>query len=162
MNIDLVVVGKTDSREVDVLVEMYAKRINFYAKFSIVYLPDVKNTRKLSQAQQRTAEGEAILRQVGDGDYLLLLDEHGDELRSVEFAAWMQKRMAGGLRRLVFVIGGPYGFSDAVYSRADGNNVAVADDVLAPNRPRNLRRTTLSGVYDYPQRTLSPRIVLER
>ncbi len=120
MNIDLVVVGKTDSREVDALVEMYAKRINFYAKFSIVYLPDVKNTRKLSQAQQRTAEGEAILRQVGDGDYLLLLDEHGDELRSVEFAAWMQKRMAGGLRRLVFVIGGPYGFSDAVYLRADG------------------------------------------
>ena len=120
MNIDLVVVGKTDSREVDALVEMYAKRINFYAKFSIVYLPDVKNTRKLSQAQQRTAEGEAILRQVGDGDYLLLLDEHGDELCSVEFAAWMQKRMAGGLRRLVFVIGGPYGFSDAVYSRADG------------------------------------------
>lgn len=120
MNIDLVVVGKTDSREVDALVEMYAKRINFYAKFSIVYLPDVKNTRKLSQAQQRTAEGEAILRQVGDGDYLLLLDEHGDELRSVEFAVWMQKRMAGGLRRLVFVIGGPYGFSDAVYSRADG------------------------------------------
>lgn len=120
MNIDLVVVGKTDSREVDALVEMYAKRINFYAKFSIVYLPDVKNTRKLSQAQQRTAEGEAILRQVGDGDYLLLLDEHGEELRSVEFAAWMQKRMAGGLRRLVFVIGGPYGFSDAAYSRADG------------------------------------------
>lgn len=120
MNIDLVVVGKTDSWEVDALVEMYAKRINFYAKFSIVYLPDVKNTRKLSQAQQRTAEGEAILRQVGDGDYLLLLDEHGEELRSVEFAAWMQKRMAGGLRRLVFVIGGPYGFSDAVYSRADG------------------------------------------
>jgi ribosomal RNA large subunit methyltransferase H len=120
MNIDLVVVGKTDSREVDALVEMYAKRINFYAKFSIVYLPDVKNTRKLSQAQQRTAEGEAILRQVGDGDYLLLLDEHGDELRSVEFAAWMQKRMAGGLRRLVFVIGGPYGFSDAMYLRADG------------------------------------------
>lgn len=120
MNIDLVVVGKTDSREVDALVEMYAKRINFYAKFSIVYLPDIKNTRKLSQSQQRTAEGEAILRQVGDGDYLLLLDEHGDELRSIEFAAWMQKRMAGGLRRLVFVIGGPYGFSDAVYSRADG------------------------------------------
>jgi len=120
MNIDLVVVGKTDLREVDALVEMYAKRINFYAKFSIVYLPDIKNTRKLSQPQQRAAEGEAILRQVGDGDYLLLLDEHGDELRSVEFAAWMQKRMAGGLRRLVFVIGGPYGFSDAVYARADG------------------------------------------
>ena len=120
MNIDLVVVGKTDSAEVDALVAMYAKRINFYAKFSIIYIPDIRNTRKLSQSQQRTAEGEAILRQVGDGDFLVLLDEHGDELRSVEFAAWLQKRMASGLRRLVLVIGGPYGFSDAVYARADG------------------------------------------
>ncbi len=120
MNIDLVVVGKTDSAEVDALVAMYARRINFYAKFSIIYIPDIRNTRKLSQSQQRTAEGEAILRQVGEGDFLVLLDEHGDELRSVEFAAWLQKRMASGLRRLVLVIGGPYGFSDAVYARADG------------------------------------------
>lgn len=120
MNIDLVVVGKTDSAEVDALVAMYARRINFYAKFSIIYLPDIRNTRKLTQSQQRTAEGEAILRQVGEGDFLVLLDEHGDEFRSVEFAAWLQKRMASGLRRLVLVIGGPYGFSDAVYARANG------------------------------------------
>lgn len=120
MNIDLVVVGKTDSAEVDALVAMYARRINFYAKFSIIYIPDIRNTRKLSQSQQRTAEGEAILRQVGEGDFLVLLDERGDELRSVEFAAWLQKRMASGLRRLVLVIGGPYGFSEAVYARADG------------------------------------------
>ena len=120
MNIDLVVVGKTDSAEVDALVAMYARRINFYAKFSIIYIPDIRNTRKLSQSQQRTAEGEAILRQVGDGDFLVLLDEHGDELRSIEFATWLQKRMSSGLRRLVLVIGGPYGFSDAVYTRADG------------------------------------------
>lgn len=120
MNIDLVVVGKTDSAEVDALVAMYARRINFYAKFSIIYIPDIRNTRKLSQSQQRTVEGEAILRQVGEGDFLVLLDEHGDELRSIEFAAWLQKRMASGLRRLVLVIGGPYGFSDAVYARADG------------------------------------------
>lgn len=120
MNIDLVVVGKTDLAEVDALVAMYARRINFYAKFSIIYLPDIRNTRKLTQSQQRTAEGEAILRQVGEGDFLVLLDEHGDEFRSVEFAAWLQKRMASGLRRLVPVIGGPYGFSDAVYARANG------------------------------------------
>lgn len=120
MNIDLVVVGKTDSAEVDALVAMYARRINFYAKFSIIYLPDIRNTRKLTQSQQRTAEGEAILRQVGEGDFLVLLDEHGDEFRSVEFAAWLQKRMASGLRRLVLVVGGPYGFSDAVYARANG------------------------------------------
>ncbi|MGN0006578.1 MAG: 23S rRNA (pseudouridine(1915)-N(3))-methyltransferase RlmH [Alistipes sp.] len=120
MNIDLIVVGKTDSAEVDALVAMYAKRINFYAKFSIIYLPDIRNTRKLSQAQQRTAEGEAVLKQVGEGDVVVLLDEHGDELRSVEFAAWLQKRMSSGLRRLVMIIGGPYGFSDAVYARANG------------------------------------------
>lgn len=120
MNIDLVVVGKTDSAEVDALVAMYARRINFYTKFSITYLPDIRNTRKLTQSQQRTAEGEAILRQVGEGDFLVLLDEHGDEFRSVEFAAWLQKRMASGLRRLVLVVGGPYGFSDAVYARANG------------------------------------------
>lgn len=120
MNIDLVVVGKTDSAEVDALVAMYARRINFYAKFSIIYLPDIRNTRKLTQSQQRTAEGESILRQVGEGDCLVLLDEHGEEFRSVEFAAWLQKRMASGLRRLVLVVGGPYGFSDAVYARANG------------------------------------------
>ncbi len=120
MNIDLVVVGKTDSAEVDALVAMYARRINFYAKFSIIYLPDIRNTRKLTQSQQRTAEGEAILRQVGEGDFLVLLDEHGEEFRSIEFAAWLQKRMASGLRRLVLVVGGPYGFSDAVYARANG------------------------------------------
>ena len=119
MNIDLIVVGKTDSREVDALVEMYSRRISFYTKFSITYLPDVRNTKKLSEAQQKVAEGEAILRQVSDGDRLVLLDEHGQERRSVEFADWLQKRMNSGVRRLVFVIGGPYGFSEAVYNRAD-------------------------------------------
>ncbi len=119
MNIDLIVVGKTDSKEVDALVEMYSKRIGHYVRFGITYLPDVRNTRKLSEAQQKTAEGEAILRQVGDGDWVALLDERGEQMRSVEFAASVQKRMNSGLRRLVFVIGGPYGFSDAVYDRAD-------------------------------------------
>ncbi len=119
MNIDLVVVGKTDSKEVDALVEMYSRRIGHYVRFAVTYLPDVKNTRKLSEAQQKTAEGEAILRQLGDGDWLTLLDERGEQMRSKEFASALQKRMNSGLRRMVFVIGGPYGFSDAVYDRAD-------------------------------------------
>ncbi len=119
MNIDLIVIGKTDSKEVDALVEIYSRRIAHYVRFSITYLPDVRNTRKLSEAQQKSAEGEAILRQIGDGDWLALLDERGERMRSVEFAAAVQKRMNSGLRRLVFVIGGPYGFSDAVYDRAD-------------------------------------------
>ncbi|MBQ3260881.1 MAG: 23S rRNA (pseudouridine(1915)-N(3))-methyltransferase RlmH [Alistipes sp.] len=120
MNIDLIVVGKTDMREVESLVTMYAKRINFYCKFSITTLPDVKNTKSLSIKQQRTTEGEAILRQVADGDYVMLLDERGEEFRSLDFAQWLQKRLNSGIRRLVLVIGGPYGFSEEVYARANG------------------------------------------
>ena len=120
MNIELLVVGKTDSKEVEALVELYVRRVNRYCRFAVTVLPDVRNTRSLTQNQQRTAEGEAILRQLAAGDHVVLLDERGDEMRSVEFALWLQKRMLGGVRRLVLVIGGPYGFSDAVYARADG------------------------------------------
>ena len=119
MNIDLIVVGKTDSKQVDALVDTYAKRIGFYTRFNITYLPDVKNTKSLTEAQQKVAEGEALLRQIGEGDRLVLLDERGSEFRSIEFADWLQKRMNSGVRRLVFVIGGPYGFSEAVYTRAN-------------------------------------------
>jgi len=120
MNIELLVIGKTDSKEVEALVELYVRRVNRYCRFAVTALPDVRNTRSLTQNQQRTAEGEAILRQLAAGDHVVLLDERGDEMRSVEFAYWLQKRMLGGVRRLVLVIGGPYGFSDAVYARADG------------------------------------------
>lgn len=120
MTVELIVIGKTDSKEIAALVEMYARRVNFYCKFAVTALPDVRNTRNLTVKQQRTAEGEAILRQTTDGDYVVLLDERGEEMRSVEFAAWLQKRLNSGLRRLVLVIGGPYGFSEEVYARADG------------------------------------------
>ncbi len=119
MNIELIVIGKTDSKEVESLVEMYAKRINHYAKFSITTLPDIKNTRNLSVKQQRTIEGEAILKQLSDGDYVVLLDERGAQYRSLEFAQWMQKRMGSGVKRLVLIIGGAYGFSEEVYARAN-------------------------------------------
>lgn len=119
MNIELIVIGKTDSKEVAALVEMYAKRVNFYCKFAMTVLPDVRNTRKLSERQQQAAEGEAILRQLTDGDYVTLLDERGEAYRSVEFAVWLQKRLNSGVKRLVLVIGGPYGFSEEVYRRAD-------------------------------------------
>ncbi|WP_295936968.1 23S rRNA (pseudouridine(1915)-N(3))-methyltransferase RlmH [uncultured Alistipes sp.] len=118
MTIELIVIGKTDSKEVAALVEMYTRRVNHYCKFSVTTLPDVRNTKNLTPKQQRTAEGEAILRQLSDGDHVTLLDERGEEMRSVEFAYWLQKRMNSGLRRLVLVIGGPYGFSDEVYKRA--------------------------------------------
>ena len=119
MQIELIVIGKTDSQEVAALVELYAKRLNHYGRFALTTLPDLRNTRSLTARQQSAAEGEALLRQFREGDCVVLLDERGDELRSVEFAAWMQKRMNSGARRLVFVIGGPYGFSEALYARAD-------------------------------------------
>lgn len=119
MNIELIVVGKTDSKEVSALVDMYTKRINFYNKFNITYIPDIRNSKNLSEAQQKSAEGEAILRLLDDSDRVVLLDEKGSEFRSVEYAEWLQKRMNSGVKRLVFVIGGPYGFSPEVYSRSN-------------------------------------------
>jgi 23S rRNA (pseudouridine1915-N3)-methyltransferase len=119
MNIELIVVGKTDMKEVEALVAMYTKRINHYVRFAITTIADVRNTRKLSEAEQKRLEGEAILRLINDSDHVALLDEHGAELRSIEFAELMQRRMSSGVKRLVYIIGGPYGFSDAVYQRAN-------------------------------------------
>ena len=119
MNIDLLVVGKTDSAEIQSLVATYLKRLNFYTRVTRVTLPDLKNTRNISAESQKRQEGELLMRQFADGDYVVLLDEKGAEMRSVEFSMWLQKRMNSGVRRLCFVIGGPYGFSKTVYDRAD-------------------------------------------
>ena len=119
MNIELIVVGKTDQKEVEVLVEMYAKRINRYCKFSITTLADVRNTKNMAPSRQKQLEGEAILRLVGEGDCFTLMDERGAQYTSMEYAQWLQKRMLSGVKRLVLVIGGPYGFSEEVYKRAD-------------------------------------------
>ncbi|WP_418981768.1 23S rRNA (pseudouridine(1915)-N(3))-methyltransferase RlmH [Alistipes sp.] len=119
MSIELIVIGKTDSQEVAALVALYARRVNHYCRFAVTVLPDVRNTRSMTARQQCAAEGEAILRQLTEGDCVVLLDERGEQMRSVEFAYWLQKRLNSGMKRLVFVIGGPYGFSDEVYARAD-------------------------------------------
>ena len=119
MQIELIVVGKTDSKEVSALVEMYQKRINHYCRFSMTVLPDLRNTKSLTPQQQNQSEGERILAQLTESDYVVLLDERGTAFRSVDFAEWMRKRMVSGLKRLVFVIGGPYGFSEEVYRRAN-------------------------------------------
>ena len=120
MNIELIVVGKTDSREVGALVEEYKGRIGHYTRFGITIIPDIKNTRSMSETEQKRAEGESILRLLQASDYVTLLDERGVQPTSEEFADWMQKRMASGCKRLVFIIGGPYGFSEEVYARANG------------------------------------------
>ena len=119
MNIELIVVGKTDMCEVEALVTMYTKRLNHYVRFAVTTIADVRNTKKLSEAEQKRLEGEAILKLINESDNVMLLDEHGAELRSIEFADMLQRRMLSGTKRLVFVIGGPYGFSDAVYQRAN-------------------------------------------
>ena len=106
-------------KEVEALVTMYTKRLNHYVRFAITTIADIRNTKKLSEAEQKRLEGEAILRLINDSDHLMLLDEHGAEFRSIEFAEMIQRRMSAGTKRLVFVIGGPYGFSDAVYQRAN-------------------------------------------
>lgn len=120
MTVELIVVGKTDSKEVNSLVEEYKGRIGFYTRFGITVIPDVKNTRSMSEQQQKKSEGEAILKLLQPSDYVVLLDERGMQPTSEEFADWMQKRMASGCKRLVFIIGGPYGFSEEIYGRAAG------------------------------------------
>ncbi len=119
MQITLLQVGKTDTPYIREAVEVYFKRINHYLKFDIVTLPDPKNVAKLTFEQRKAKEGEVILAQVDEGDYVVLLDENGRELGSVDFSVWLQKRMNSGGKRICFVIGGPYGFSKAVYARAN-------------------------------------------
>lgn len=119
MTIDLIVTGKTDLEPVASLMEMYMKRINRYIKFSVISIPDLRNTRNMPIESQKKQEGELLLRQISAGDYVVLLDDKGNEYGSVQFAGWLSKRMASGQKRLVFAIGGPYGFSPDVYLRAD-------------------------------------------
>lgn len=116
MNIDLIAVGKTDSEHVQALVALYLKRVNRWVRCSLVTLPDVRE--KLPPEVLRKREGEAILRQLADSDYVVLLDDKGAMRTSPELAEWLEKRTVAGIRRLVFVVGGAYGFSPEVYARA--------------------------------------------
>lgn len=111
-------VGKTTDKALDSLIADYQKRLTHYVPFALQVLPELKNAKALSFEQQKQLEGEMILRAVGSSAYVILLDEHGSEFRSVEFADRLQKWMAAG-RDIVFVVGGPYGFSPDVYARAN-------------------------------------------
>lgn len=119
MKISLFVIGKTNHNYLSPGIEDYTKRINFYVPFSISYIADAKNTKSLSQAQQKTAEGQNLLNAFEKSDYVVLLDEHGKERTSVEFSSFIEKKMQTVTKRLVFVVGGPYGFSEEVYARAN-------------------------------------------
>ena len=114
----LILVGKTTDKHFQAGISDYAGRICHYLPFEIVTIPELKNTKSLSEEQQKTAEGEQILKQLQPSDTVVLLDEHGREFRSVEYAQWLAQKQHTA-RRLIFVIGGPYGFSEAVYARAN-------------------------------------------
>tara|TARA_R100001369_G_scaffold75491_1_gene104396 strand:+ start:282 stop:755 length:474 start_codon:yes stop_codon:yes gene_type:complete len=120
MTIKLLVLGKTDSTQLTQLIEEYQNRLKHYIKFELEIIPDIKNTKNLSEKQQKEKEGEAILNKLNPTDSLILLDENGKQKTSVEFSEYLQKKMNSGLKQLVFVIGGPYGFSDAVYQKSQG------------------------------------------
>ncbi len=118
MKTELIVVGRTVSKHFSTLIDDYRERIGHYMPFSITTIPELKNTKSLSEEQQKSAEGELILKQLQPSDTVVLLDERGREPRSIELAAWLEKKQSTA-RRLVFVIGGPYGFAAPVYERAN-------------------------------------------
>ncbi|MCH6233981.1 23S rRNA (pseudouridine(1915)-N(3))-methyltransferase RlmH [Cognataquiflexum rubidum] len=120
MQIRLIAVGKTDHAAIQMLLEEYSKRLGFYIKFELEIMPDLKNSKNLSEASQKEKEGELILKKVQTSDELVLLDEQGKQYSSVDFSDYLQKKMNSGLKQLIFVIGGPYGFSEEVYQRANG------------------------------------------
>lgn len=120
MKIKLLVIGKTDDKNLLSLIQIYEQRLKHYIKFEIDIIPDIKNAKNLSEKQQKEKEGDLILNKIATTDNLILLDEKGYQFRSVEFSRFLQKKMNSGIKQLVLVIGGPYGFSEKVYQKASG------------------------------------------
>jgi len=120
MNIRLLAIGKTDNKSLQMLIEDYSKRLSFYIKFDLEIIPDIKNAKNLSEAQQKEKEAEIILAKLSPTEQLILLNENGIVFSSVEFSKYLQKKMNTGIKTLVFVIGGPYGFSEEVYKKSQG------------------------------------------
>jgi len=120
MKITLIAIGKTDNRHLISLMEDYSKRLGHYISFEMAIVPDIKNAKNLSEPLQKKAEGDEILKRISPADILILLDENGKTYSSEKFSEFLQKKMNSGLKNLVFVIGGPYGFSEEIYARANG------------------------------------------
>ncbi|TGV04587.1 23S rRNA (pseudouridine(1915)-N(3))-methyltransferase RlmH [Flavivirga rizhaonensis] len=120
MTIKLLAIGKTDNKNLQSLIDEYTKRLGFYIKFSLEIIPDIKNAKNLSKKQQKQKEGELIINKLNMSDVLILLDENGKQLDSIEFSNYLQKHMNSGIKQLVLVIGGPYGFSEDVYNKSNG------------------------------------------
>ena len=120
MKIKLLVIGKTDDKNLVQLIENYQKRLHHYIGFQLEVLADIKNVKNLSEIQQKEKEGDLILSKLQNTDQLVLLDDKGKHFTSIEFSQYLQKKMNAGIKQLVLVIGGPYGFSDAVYKKSIG------------------------------------------
>lgn len=119
MDITLLVIGRTTQPQLDALIAEYTNRVKRYTPFEIKVIPDPRNVKSLTAEQRKQAEGKLILSELQPSDFVMLLDEHGKQYRSVAFAEMISKRMASGLKRLVFCVGGPYGFAPEVYERAN-------------------------------------------
>lgn len=119
MKICLLVIGKTDAAYIREGIAEYEKRLVKYVPYEMKVLPDVKYVKNRTEVQQKEREGELLLGQFQESDWVVLLDERGKQYSSVEFAAYLEQRMVAGVKRLVFVVGGPYGFSEGVYARAN-------------------------------------------
>ncbi|MGY8934027.1 MAG: 23S rRNA (pseudouridine(1915)-N(3))-methyltransferase RlmH [Flavobacteriales bacterium] len=120
MKIKLLAIGKTDSKDLQALIEEYSKRLGFYVSFNFEIIPDIKNAKNLSEKQQKIAEGNELLKRIEKSDTMIILDEKGNTFSSVQFSEFLQKKMNSGLKNLIFIIGGPYGFSEEIYQRATG------------------------------------------
>lgn len=118
MKILFLVIGKTDESYLDTGILKYIKRLEHYVPFEMKIIPDIKNRKTLTEDQQKKAEGELILSNINIGDDLVLLDENGKTFSSVAFSQWIEKQMNIGSKRIIFVVGGPYGFSKEVYAKA--------------------------------------------
>lgn len=120
MKIRLILNGKTEEEYLVKGISAYEKRLKHYLPFETIVIPALKNTKALSIDQQKEKEGELLFKEIQSSDKLILLDENGKEYDSVGFSGFLQQQMNSGIKNLVFVVGGPYGFSEAVYKRADG------------------------------------------
>ncbi|WEK19905.1 MAG: 23S rRNA (pseudouridine(1915)-N(3))-methyltransferase RlmH [Candidatus Pedobacter colombiensis] len=121
MKITLLVVGKTEDKYLIEGIEKYLNRLKHYIGFNLLVIPEIKNTKNLSEAQQKSKEAELIQKQINNLDTVILMDEKGKKYTSVAFSNYLNKQMIGSVQHLVFIIGGPYGFDESIYKRANGS-----------------------------------------
>ena len=119
MKIILLLVGKTENKNLIALQEEYIKRVNHYVGFEVIVIPEMRNTKNMTINEQKEREGDLILKYLNANDNVILLDENGKQYSSEKFAGFLEKKMLESLKRMVFVVGGAYGFSQQVYKRAD-------------------------------------------